>query len=163
SNHVIGSTVTDANGYYAFSTNSLINTTPTTETETATFTQKNTNWSATQSVPQFNPALGTLTSIDILISDPITATIKVENLDTALATINALDTGAVTLTGAGINGLSSPINFSQNFNASAFDGGIDFGGTSGHTFGPLVQQGSKTITLSDPGSLAAYTGTGSVP
>jgi len=163
SNHVIGSTVTDANGYYAFSTNSQIDTTPTTETETATFSEKNTNWSATQSVAQFNPALGTLTSIDIVITDPITGTIKIENLDTALATINASDTGAVTLTGQGIAGLSSPINFTQNFNASAFDGAIDFGGTSGHTFGPLVQQGSKTITLTDPGSLAAYTGTGSVP
>jgi hypothetical protein len=163
SNHVIGSTVTDANGFYAFSTNSLIDTTPTTVTKTATFSQKNTNWSATQSVAQFDPALGTLTSIDIIINDPITGTIKVENLDTALATINASDTGAITLTGQGIAGLSSPIDFSQNFNASAFDGNIDFGGASGHIFGPLVQQGSKTITLSDPAILAAYTGTGSVP
>jgi protocatechuate 3,4-dioxygenase beta subunit len=163
SNHVVGSTVTDANGYYAFSTNSQIDTTPTTGTKTATFSEKNTNWSATQAVQQFNPALGTLTSIDIIISDPITGTIKVENLDTALATINASDTGAVTLTGQGIPGLSTPINFTENFNASAFDGTIDFGGASGHTFGPLVQQGSKTITLADPASLAAYTGTGSVP
>jgi hypothetical protein len=163
SNHVIGSTVTGANGFYAFSVNSQIDTTPTTETETATFSEKNTHWSATQSVPQFNPALGTLTSIDIVITDPITGTIKVENLDTALATITASDTGAVTLTGQGIAGMSSPINFMQNFNASAFDGNIDFGGASGHTFGPLVQQGSKTITLSDAASLAAYTGTGTVP
>jgi protocatechuate 3,4-dioxygenase beta subunit len=162
SNQVIGTTTTDANGFYQFTTDPLIDTNPKTETETAAWAETATNWSIGHTVQQFDPSLGTLTSIDIIISDPVTNTIKVENLDSAPATITATMTGAIMLTGPDIPGLTNPINQSQSFNASAFDGVIDFGGTSGHNFGPQTVQGSNSITLSDAASLAAYTGTGTV-
>src|SRR5262249_17031430 len=51
---------------------------------------------------------------------------------------------------------------SKTFNASAFDGTIDFGGTSGHDFGSPNTTGTNTITISDAASLAAYLGTGTM-
>src|SRR5207253_2925537 len=78
SNQVVASTVTDSNGFYTFNTDPRVNTNPTTLTHTAAFPEQPTDWSATQSLPQFDPSLGTLTSVEITNADPIKNTIKVE-------------------------------------------------------------------------------------
>jgi protocatechuate 3,4-dioxygenase beta subunit len=159
---VVGSTTTDANGYYIFSTDALINTTPATKSYTATFPATATNWSGSQTVPQFDTSLGTLTEVDITVSDPLTSTIKIENLDSAAATIHASVTGTAVLTGPSLTGLSSNLSATQTFNAAAFDGTIDFGGPSGETVGPITTPASGSITLTKASDLAPYLGSGTV-
>jgi protocatechuate 3,4-dioxygenase beta subunit len=162
SNKLVASTTTDANGFYSFSTDPRINTNSTTLSHTISFPDTPTDWTATQSVPQFDPSLGTLTSVEIINSDPIKNTIRVENLDTASATIHATVSGDLKLSGPSIAGLDTALSADQTFNATAFDGTIDFGGTSGHTFAPQTTNGSNSTVLTAATDLAKYEGTGTV-
>jgi protocatechuate 3,4-dioxygenase beta subunit len=162
SNKLVASTTTDANGFYSFNTDPRINTNPTTLSHTISFPETPTDWTATQSVPQFDPSLGTLTSVEIINSDPIKNTIRVENLDTASATIHATVSGDLKLSGPSVPGLDTPLSADQTFNATAFDGTIDFGGTSGHTFAPQTINGSNSTVLTAATDLANYEGTGTV-
>jgi protocatechuate 3,4-dioxygenase beta subunit len=162
SNVVIGTAVTDANGFYSFSTDNTINTNPTTLTRTATVSAQATDWTQTLNVAQFDPSLGTLTGIDITSAGTFVSDIKVESLDSAPSTITATDSGTLTLTGPAVSGLVTNISTSQSFNATAYDGTLDFGGTSGHDFGPQSAPGSQTITLTSASDLALFLGTGNV-
>jgi len=63
--------------------------------------------------------------------------------------------GTLTLSGTGIPGLVSNASANKSFPASAFDGTIDFGGTSGHDFGSPSTTGTNTATISDAATLAA--------
>ena len=162
SNQLVAATTTDANGFYSFSNDPRINTNSTTLTHTIAFPDTPTNWTATQSVPQFDPSLGTLTSVEIDNADPITNAIKVENLDTAPATIHATVTGGLTLSGPSVPGLNVALSADQTFDASAFDGTIDFGGSSGKTFAPQTINGTTSTVLTSAIDLAKYTGTGTV-
>ncbi|HZU35042.1 MAG TPA: choice-of-anchor E domain-containing protein, partial [Gemmataceae bacterium] len=159
---LVASTVTDANGYYQFSTDPRVSTNPTTQSYTATFSNMPTNWTQQQGIAQFNPALGTLVSVQIQNNDPLTSDIKIENLDSAAQTVNAVVQGTLTLNGPGVNQLTTNLSATQSYNAAAFDGTIDFTGASGHDFGPQTATGSKSITITDPTQLAAYIGTGTV-
>jgi hypothetical protein len=159
---VIGTAVTDANGFYQFSTDSTINTAPTTLTRMASIANSPTDWTQTAGVQQFDPSLGTLLSVDIVSAGTFTSQIQVESLDSAPSTVTGTVSGALTLTGPGVTGLVTTGSFNETFNASAFDGVIDFGGTSGHDFGPQTASGTQSATLSAPSDLASYIGTGNV-
>jgi protocatechuate 3,4-dioxygenase beta subunit len=159
---VVATTTTDANGHYEFDIDPRIDTSPKTITQTLTFPDASTDWSSAQMLQQFDPSLGTLTSVDIISNDSITSTIKVENLDTAAATIDAKVSGTVSLSGPGMTGLTANLSADQTFSAGPFDGSIDFGGTSGNNFGPKTAQGTKSVTLSTASDLAPFVGTGSV-
>jgi protocatechuate 3,4-dioxygenase beta subunit len=161
-NQVVATTTTDANGNYVFSQDPRINTAPTTATYTANFPSTATNWTASQSLPQFDPSLGTLTSVDVSESTPFTDTIKIENLDTAKATITATVGGTATLSGPSLQGLTANLSVNQTFNAAAFDGKIDFSGPSGETVGPNTTPESNSTTLTAAKDLAPYIGTGTV-
>jgi uncharacterized protein (DUF2141 family) len=158
---VVGTTVTDANGYYVFSTDGTIDTSPTTLTKSAAVASTPTDWTQNLLIPQFDPSLGTLLSIDITNAGTFSSGIKVESLDSASSTITATDSGSLTLTGPGITGLVTTGSASKSFNATAYDGVLDFGGTSGHDFGTQTASGTNSITLTGS-SMAAFTGTGSV-
>jgi protocatechuate 3,4-dioxygenase beta subunit len=162
SNKLVASTTTDANGFYTFGSDPRINTNATTLSHALSFPDTPTDWTATQSLPQFDPSLGTLTSVEILNSDPIKNTIRIENLDTASATIHATVSGDLKLSGPGVAGLDTALSADQTFDATAFDGTIDFGGTSGHTFAPQTINGSNSTVLTAATDLAKYEGTGTV-
>jgi hypothetical protein len=121
-----------------------------------------TDWTTTVSLPQFDPSLGTLTGIDIINAGTFTSHIRVESLDAAPSTITANDSGTLTLAGPGVTALQTSIAAGQPFSAGAFDGTLDFAGTSGHDFGVQTANGSKTTTLTTAGALALFTGTGFV-
>lgn len=159
---VIGQTITDANGFYKFTTDSTISTTPALLAKSATIPTTATDWTQSLTVPQFDPSLGTLTSIDIVNAGTFTSSIKVESLDGGSSNIVATVSGSLTLTGTGVSGLVSTSSANKSFTASAFDGTIDFGGTSGHDFGSPNTSGTNTLTISDPASLAAYIGGGNM-
>ena len=166
---ILGSTTTDANGYYVFTQDNTISQAGTTKTVTLNFANTKTNWTLSQSLPQFDPSLGTLTAIDIVNAGSLTSQIRVENMDQSAATITAQASGSLTLTGPGLSLTSlgpTPLQPTaqsvQTFNASAYDGVSDFAGTSGHDFGPQTATGSQSITLTAPSDLARYIGTGTV-
>jgi hypothetical protein len=159
---VVGQTVSDTNGHYQFSTDQTAGTVPATVEETAHFGGGKTDWAQTQSVAQFDPGLGTLTGVDIISSGSLTSQIKFENLDSGPAMVTGTVSGDLTLAGAGLTDLVTTASTTENFQASAFDGVIDFAGTSGHDFGPKSAGGSKSESLTTPSDLARFTGTGSV-
>ena len=122
----------------------------------ATHADSTTNWVDTLSLQQFNSALGTLTSVVFNYGGTITSIFREESLDAAPATITVNTAGNLVF---GLP-ISSTLNFlnSAARNVTAFDGVIDFGGTSG--FGPTTvvatNSGSSTFTS----GLASYTGLG---
>src|SRR5688572_23186989 len=62
---VVGRTTTDASGAYRFDTDQTINTAPASITQTVSFAGGDT-FTLTDVVNQFNPDLGTLTSVEIV-------------------------------------------------------------------------------------------------
>lgn len=137
--------------------------TPTpTQQVTAAFTAFKTGGSETQSVAQFNPALGTLNSVQIILNGTLNTHVKVENLDAAPSTINAEVSGNLSLQGPGSSTLLSvtPTITENSTSLSAYDGTLDYGGTSGHDFGEQSASAQNSITLTS--NLSAWQGSGNV-
>lgn len=104
-----------------------------------------TNWSETLQLPQFNSALGTLASVSFLFGGNVSTEFSAESLDAAPATL--------TLTSAASLKFGSPLSAeltvskSATQGVSAFDGVIDFGGTSGIGSIVVSESDSDTVTL----------------
>lgn len=159
---VVGTTKTDANGFYKFEQDQTHPTLASTLTKTVTFDKTQTNFSLTKGLDKFDPSLGQLESIEIKHAGSITSEIKVENFSNeSQSDINGTVSGTLTLTAPGVN---APLNVSGSagsFHASKYDGAIDFTGTSGKSFGEKTADNSDTITLTGA-AMNAYVGTGQV-
>lgn len=122
-----------------------------------------TNWSNHLNVSKFDTSLGTLNSVTITFGGTVVSNAKVESLDAALSTITAKSSAELTLKYSDGTLLfdETPTN-SKTFNASAFDGVIDFGGTSGHSFGDVTATISPndTTVLTSGTEFAAFEGSG---
>lgn len=124
-----------------------------------------TNWGPENlTVPQFDDMGGTRTLLCVIIdwNAGVAGSAQAESQDNAPSLITATLAADITLNG--------PSGFSENpmpsdsemFNATAFDGAIDFGGTSGVTFPNLAgnEGGQTTFTL--PADLLPFIGNGTV-
>jgi hypothetical protein len=160
---LVASTLTDPKGAYVFSTDPHIDTSPATKEYDIHFPSKATDWTASDTVAQFDPSLGTLTSVEVISSDMLSTTVKIENLDTSPATINAAVSGTATLTGPSFTGLVMTQSVDKAFNAGAFDGVMDFAGPDSKVFDPTSAPGSNSIVLTKASDLAPFIGTGKVP
>jgi uncharacterized repeat protein (TIGR01451 family) len=159
---IIGSTTTDANGYYQFNTDASIGQTPLTLTKTVTFNTTPTDFNLQGALDQFDPSLGTLTEIDITHAGSITSDIKVENTSTSSgSTINGNVSGILTLSAPGVNDPLTLSKYAGTFNAQPYDGQLDFGGTSGGDFGQKTVNGQDSIVLTGS-QMNPYIGTGQV-
>ncbi len=98
-----------------------------------------TNWSQVLTLQQFDTSLGHLNSVTFNDLGLALTTLRVESLDATTSTITASS-------GAGALQLS------------AFDGVIDFGGTSGAVIAPLSDTKSETFALLS--ALSLYEGPG---
>lgn len=161
-NQVIATTVTGSNGYYVFDRDMTIPQTEQVITRTINFPDTRTNTSTSLNVPQFDPSLGRLTAVEILIQGRVATTIQVENLDPSPAVITANFSGSLTFNGPGLNTTVTTSSDTITYNAGAYDGSSDFAGLSGATLGPRVVTGSRTLTLTDVNSLSAWTGNSTV-
>ncbi len=159
---VIGASTVGADGSYSFNVDQSVSTAPTTLTQTITFPTATTPTVLSQATPQFNPALGTLTSVDVINAATVTDQIQTENQAAQPRTLVGTVSGSVTTTGPGVTGLVANTVDTVTFNASAFDGMLDFGGTSGHDFGLRSQSTTQSLTITDPATLASYIGTNNV-
>ena len=121
-----------------------------------------TNWSDTLSVSQFDSALGVLNSVEVILSGFVEGDVRAESIDAAPATVK-LDLSA--LITAGTVSIGSIVNVlplaSTTQNLSAFDGDIDFTGTSGFSSGTLTSGETASATLTG-GDIAEFIGGGTV-
>ena len=110
-----------------------------TVTATGEITMSTTNWTDTISVADFDTSLGTLTSVSFTLTGSLEGDAKLESLDAAPATVKVTLEGQIKLFDLDNNLLNVSVpTTNETFNASVFDGGIDFGGTSGIDFGTLT-------------------------
>ena len=140
---------------------------------TDSFGLATTNWTHLLGASQFNGSLGTLNSATFTFTYDITQSFRAENLGASAVVITPLAGATMTFGNNAVlpvdpvNPLSPIIStktLSQpgtSFSAAAFDGTIDFAGTSGKDFGTLAASGSDTIVLTG-GALAALIGTGTL-
>lgn len=120
-----------------------------------------TNWNSPISLPLFDPALGTLTNVSWTLGGNVEGSASFESLD-AGATAVSLDLAAtLTLFAPDASVLQVTIpTVNTVVNASAFDGSIDFGGTSGGAYSNLSGTASNSNNSSVPAFLALFTGVG---
>lgn len=122
-----------------------------------------TNWSTSITLPQFDPALGTLNSISFVLFGHVEGTAKFESMDAAPAVITMDLSAMLKLKRPDLTDLVVTIPVaSTSDNASAFDGTIDFGGTSGNTYGGLSANDTESATTSTAADKALFTGLGSI-
>jgi SdrD B-like domain len=160
---VIGTTTTDANGFYQFTNDQTNFSVDGTVTKTVTFPATQTNFNLSGVLDQFDPSLGQLQSVEIQHSGSITSEIKVENLSTdSTSQITGNVAGTLNFVAPGVNDNLTISGSAGSFNAGVYDGITDFSGTSGTSFGQKTANGSNTIMVTDPSALAAFTGTGTV-
>jgi hypothetical protein len=159
----IASTVTDATGRYTFATNPTVAPTAGTQEVDATFASARTNATQTQTVAQFNPALGTLSSVEIVYNGTLTSDLKVENDDSQAATLTGAVNGALSLQAGNLSALQGTVTNSNSGSLAATDGTDNFSGASGRDFGAQSNSVTKDVTFNASNTdLSAFLGTGTV-
>ena len=126
------------------------------------FPQAYTNFNSTGTVPGFDPALGTLIAVDVVNSGSITSEFYTENLGSSPTTITGIVSGSLMAIGPAATIPVGIPQVTQTFDAAAYDGTTDFGGTSGKDFTPVVSSGAAALTITDPAALSGYVGNGPV-
>jgi hypothetical protein len=136
----------------------LIGLSAATITHTATVFPALTNWSLTNSVPQFDPSLGALTNVSITVSANVRNRVRVESRSNLPRTATAGGTATITATVAGYSAAASVTN-SYTQALGGFDGVIDYAGASGFDQ-TLDGSGYDAAT---PPDFTPYIGAGTVP
>ncbi len=159
---VVGTTTTDANGYYVFNADNSISQATQTQVQTVNFANGKANTIGTQLLNQFDPSLGALQSIQIKVDGRIISDIKIENLDDQASAVAGTVSGNVLVSGPGFN-LNVNIlgNAAISQTLGTYDGTTDFGGSSGVSLGSKTATGSNTQTLTGS-NMDSYLGTGTV-
>jgi len=120
-----------------------------------------TDWVKSLALPKFNPALGTLTSVQVTQNASINSSLKVESKNGAARTDTFdLVTASAWIEAPGTNRLTSSLPTQQKSHQfTSYDGVTDYAGGSGWStsFGDDSQQSIEAAA-----GLAAWTGTGSV-
>jgi hypothetical protein len=157
----IARTTTDGNGAYQFTRDPRIDTTPTTREVSAALAAADTDVERTLNLPQFDPALGRLDSVEILVKHNLLHQTKVESLDGAPRQFRRDLDATMELEAPGADPLMSTFSDLQTVNLQANDGEIDFAGPGGADMGQQVFEDTPGITLTaDTADLSAYLGTG---
>jgi hypothetical protein len=135
---------------------------------TQTFSQsiavQSTNWTDMLNMPLFNPALGTLLSIDFELTGMVQGDAQFESLDSSPNTVNTQLSALITLSRPDLSTiLTATPAFTTTDSVTAFDGTIDFGGTSGKTYSNQSANTQTTATSPPPASdLLLFTGIGTI-
>ena len=133
-------------------------------TLTDTVALQTTDFTKSLSFANFDTMGGSLIleSVAFSIDGSILGDIEVESRSAAPATITATLSAELKLTDAAMNTLVVTIpSITRILNATAFDGVVDFGGTSGATYAGLTAQKFEQSIYTDAATLAMFTGMGS--
>lgn len=125
---------------------------------------QSTDWSTTKTFARFDPALGVLQRIELEMIARCEADLRVESFDNAPTIANSTAAFAVQVArpDASPIAVSAPsISFSDTL--SAFDGVLDFDGTSGESHLGIVAADTQLASLTSPADLALFTGPAGVP
>jgi hypothetical protein len=122
-----------------------------------------TNYDTTVDLAKFDSMGGTrvLNSVTFTIDGTIFGSAEIESRDAQAATIVTTLSAELSLTDALMNTLVVTIpSIEKTFNASAYDGSTDFGGTSGAIFDDLTANQFNSQSYSDAATLALFSGLG---
>lgn len=123
------------------------------ETFTDSVSIQPTNFTASVSIPRFDPSLGTLTSIDFTLMGTVLGTAKFESEDAAPSTVITNLQATIKLERPDLSTVTVVLpTVTTSTSVTAFDGVVDFGGTSGRTF--TGQTSSATSSISSPPPLS---------
>lgn len=122
-----------------------------------------TNFNSSVTIPKFDPNLGVLTKVIFKLDGHVEGTAKFESLDSEPAVIDMELAAQITLQRPDMSTLvvSLPLVMTSD-NATAFDGLVDFDGTSGKTYAGLMADDLEMAMTMDPGDLALFTGVGDI-
>lgn len=114
---------------------------------------------------QFDPALGSLTSITLGLQASFSGTVGVENVSNAADVATGIIAGSVTVADNGNMFVAGvfPSAAGPAHNFTPFDGALDFSGTSGATDSVSGAPASISVTAPPPASgLPEFSGTGQI-
>ena len=122
-----------------------------------------TNFNSSVSIPKFNPGLGTLTKVIFELSGHVEGQAKFESLEAGPTTISMQLAAQVNLQRPDLTSLVVALPLAMTMdNASAFDGTVDFGGTSGKTYSALAGDDNEMSMTTAPLNLALFTSIGNI-
>jgi hypothetical protein len=153
---------TDGSGAYRFDRDNSGSAPVQTERRSISFAETLTDWIETGQVARFDPAKGTLDSVELILRAAITSTIKAESLDTGPQEINAEVGGTISIHAPGRDLSAAPVANAGTFQATAYDGVTDFGGSSGTDFGSATATGAASALIADTAALDPWSGDGGV-
>ena len=112
-------------------------------------------------LPKFDTSLGTLTSISFTLGGNILATEKFESQDSSASTVNSSVGAKLTLQRPDLSTLLITLPGTTFSDAvSAYDGILDFGGTSGLTRNNITASGSNSAIFTGASDLALFSALG---
>lgn len=130
---------------------------------TASVDSRPADFTSTVSVNQFDSSLGTLESVEVVLTGMVSGSARAENVNPHDVTIDLGVDATIAASALGRELVAVIPSYSRNGIAlSAFDGGFDFGGTSGVTYDDLSATANDSTVLTDASDLAAFAGTGMI-
>lgn len=161
---LVATTTSASNGQYQFTQRDNVSNQPAVSSFDAVFTSNPTDLTRTAQVSKFDPALGTLLSVELVAEGSLTSTAQMENLGPNQASIEAKLSGMLSYQVQGVTAsLTSNLNRTLNGTLAAFDGQADLQGNSSTKFDNIKLQGQFTsVTITDQAQLAAFIGTDSL-
>ena len=132
----------------------------TTSVETETIPLTTTNFADLALVfDKFDAGLGTLLSVNLTLQGTVQGTAQYESLDGSPTTVSLNLSATINLTrpGGGSDIVQVLPVANETDNPTAFDGNIDFGGTSGNTFAGLSNTANNAQTLTSLADLLLFT------
>ena len=116
------------------------------------------------SVSQFDAGLGTLTGVELMLSGLVQGAVKYESLDAVASTVTANAAARLEVSGGPSDEVLLQIQptVAADEMAAAFDGALDFGGSSGGSFVTDAGSVTQSVSFIDPAMLSFFTGTRSI-
>ena len=122
-----------------------------------------TNWNTTISIPKFTGDCECLQSVCFQLCGHVEGTAKFESMDASATTVAMNLQSTITLSRPDLSPLVVVIPLANTSdNVTAFDGTIDFGGTSGRTYGGLSGDDIDSMCSTAPADFALFCGTGNI-
>jgi collagen type I alpha len=133
----------------------------TTAAQTFSFADRATGWSDSVAADRFDPTLGTLEAVNVVLSGGLSTGDAAENEDTAAATVSVVQAATLNLALPGTTETTSA-SIATGMTLAGYDGAADFGGASGEIVQQQTQVPTTAASLIDPADLAAFAGSGTI-
>jgi len=122
-----------------------------------------TNWNTTLSIPKFTGDCECLQSISFQLCGHVEGSAKFESMDASATTVMMNLQSTITLSRPDMSTLVVTIPLANTSDyVTAFDGVIDFGGTSGKTYAALAGDDVDSFVSTSPSDFALFCGTGNI-